>query len=91
MRVMVSAASFIRCLPTGTEPVKLTLRMTGEFISVVETRSALPWTSCATPAGIPASAKARNSSPVQPGVSCGGRLITGQPAASAAAIFFASR
>ena len=91
MRVMLSAAWCINCLPTGTEPVKLTLRMIGDSNSAVLTIDALPWTSCATPAGMPASAKARNISPVQPGVSCGGREITVQPAASAAATFLASR
>jgi hypothetical protein len=78
-------------LPTGTEPVKLILRMTLEPSSFSLIWLPLPWTSCATPAGMPASASARNSSPVQPGVSCGGREITVQPAASAAATFLASR
>ena len=57
IRVMLSAAWCINCLPTGTEPVKLTLRMTGDSSSIVLTSDALPWTSCATPAGMPASAK----------------------------------
>ena len=91
MRFMPSAAIFISSLPTGTEPVKLTLRMTFEFRRCGLTTLALPWMSWATPAGIPASASARNNSPVQPGVSCGGREITVQPAASAAETFLASR
>ena len=61
-RVMLSAQSFIRCLPTLVEPVKLTLRMTRLAMSVLLTSFASPWTSCATPLGMPASASARNSS-----------------------------
>ena len=67
-RVMLSAHSRIRCLPTSVEPVKLTLRMTRLAMSVSADRGrASPWTSWATPAGMPASASARNSSVAQPG------------------------
>src|SRR4029453_16596611 len=45
MRVMLSAARRIRCLPTLVEPVKLTLRMVREAISVVLIILASPWTS----------------------------------------------
>ena len=41
--------------------------------------------------GMPASTRQRNISVAQPGVSCGGREMTVQPAASAAATFFANR
>ena len=81
----------MRCLPTPVEPVKLTLRMTRLAMRVSLTRLASPWMSWATPLGMPASARARNNSVQQPGVSCGGREITVQPAASAALTFFASR
>ena len=75
-RVMLSAHSRVRCLPTLVEPVKSTLRMTRLAISVSLIRPLSPWTSCATPAGMPASASARNNSVQQPGVSCGGRVLT---------------
>ena len=32
VRLTPSAASFSKCLPTGTDPVKLTLRMIGDAI-----------------------------------------------------------
>src|SRR5947209_7433336 len=66
-RVMVSAQSFMRCLPTGVDPVKLTFRTVRLPMSVRLIRSASPWTSWATPAGMPASESARNSSVVQDG------------------------
>ncbi len=88
---MLSAHRRIRCLPTLVEPVKLTLRITRLAMSVSLTRPLSPWTSCATPLGMPASASARNNSVQQPGVSCGGREMTVQPAASAALTFLASR
>ncbi len=90
-RVMLSAHNFIRCLPTLVDPVKLTLRITRLAMRVRLTKSLSPWTSWATPLGMPASASARNISVVQPGVSCGGRDMTVQPAAKAAETFLASR
>ena len=90
-RFRLSAESRIRCLPTGIEPVKLTLRITGLAIRWRLTMSGTPWTSCATPAGRPASARQRMTAPVQPGVSSGGLAMTEQPAASAAASFLAIR
>ena len=90
-RVMLSAHRRIRCLPTLVEPVKLILRMMRLAISVSLTSPLSPCTSWATPAGMPASASARNISVPTPGVSCGGREMTVQPAASAALTFFANK
>src|SRR5690606_28288988 len=72
---------------TGTEPVKLSLRVTGEASSVRETVSGTPNTSCATSPGRPASAKQRITAIALAGVSSLGFRITEQPAASAGESF----
>jgi hypothetical protein len=86
MRITVSAASFIRCLPIGTEPVKLSLRVTGEASSVRETMSGTPNTIWATSPGSPASLKHCITAIALAGVSSLGFRITEQPAASAGEI-----
>ena len=85
VRFMPSAASFIRCLPTGTDPVKLILRITGEAIRWLETSAGSPKTTCATPDGRPASTRQRIISIGLAGVSSAGLRMIEQPAAIAGA------
>src|SRR6185369_7312579 len=73
---MLSAQRRIRCFPTLVEPVKLTLRITRLAISVSLTRPLSPWTSWATPFGIPASASARNDGAARG--ECGADLLREQ-------------
>ena len=91
VRFTPSAHSLSRCLPTGTEPVKLTLRITGDAIRCRLTISGTPNTSCAASAGTPASITQCISAIVQAGVSSGGLEMIEQPAAKAAAIFLLIR
>ncbi len=81
MCVPASAAS---CLPTGVEPVKVILRITGCGIRYAEISAGLPYTSCTTPAGTPASTKAWISAAGEAGVSSGALTIIEQPVDSAA-------
>ena len=85
VRLAPSAASRIRCLPTGTEPVKLILRMMGLAMRWRETVSGTPNTIEATLAGRPASRKHCSTRTAVPGASSGGLMIIEQPAASAGA------
>src|SRR5690606_12402164 len=68
---------------TGVEPVKEILRITGCAIRYSEISAGTPKTRLATPAGRPASAKARISSAGDAGVSSGALTMIEQPAASA--------
>src|ERR1700742_2487312 len=77
-----------RCLPTGVEPVKEILRITGCGIRYSEISDGTPKTSLTTPAGTPAAANARINSAGEAGVSSGALTMIEQPAASAALIFF---
>ena len=81
-----SAASFISCLPTLTDPVKVTLRTMGEAIRWVEIFAGSPVTTLRAPAGRPASWAVCASAKLAPGASSAGLMTTLQPAASAAAI-----
>ncbi len=85
-RFIVSAASLTRCLPTGIEPVKEILRISGLAIRCSEISPGMPKTRLSTPAGKPASAKARAISTAVPGVSSEAFRISEQPAPSAPAI-----
>ncbi len=51
---MCSADWAINWLPTSVEPVKLTLRTTGELVMVWEMAAAEPVITLITPAGMPA-------------------------------------
>ena len=73
-------------LPTGTDPVSETLRITGEAISRLTIGTDWPVRIDSTPAGRPASISAWPIAMAQPGASEAGRAITLLPAASAAAI-----
>ncbi len=84
--ITVSAASFSRCLPTGTDPVKLSLRVTGEASRWRDTASGTPKTSCATSPGRPASWKQRMIAMALAGVSSLGFKMTEHPAAMAGEI-----
>ena len=84
-RFKVSAAALTICLPTAVEPVSEILRTTGEAISVGVMSAALPVKRPTTPTGTPASWQHLTSAMIEPGVSCDGRQITEQPAASAGA------
>ncbi|MNF87659.1 hypothetical protein D3C84_701300 [compost metagenome] len=79
------AARVLSKRPTGTEPVKETLRVTGEAIRRSETWPGSPNSMLITPLGTPASTKARMIPTQTPGVSSAGLTTTEQPAASAAA------
>ena len=84
VRFMPSAASLIRCLPTGIEPVNEILRITGEASSRVDIASGTPKTSATTPSGMPASISAVAMFIADAGVSSAGLRMQLQPAASAA-------
>ena len=71
----------------GTEPVNVTLRIIGDAISVFDTSSGTPKTTCSTPLGKPASSSARASASAVAGLSSPGLMMTLQPAASAAESF----
>ena len=71
-------------LPTGVEPVKVTLRITGWAIRCSLISAGTPNTRPITPAGTPASTKQRISSAGEAGVSSGALTMMEQPAASAA-------
>jgi hypothetical protein len=78
-------------LPTATEPVKLSLRMTPEPSAVRDTRSGAPNSRFTTPAGKPTSCSTCTSSAAVAGVSSAGLMTTVQPAASASAILRAGK
>src|SRR5258707_768639 len=82
----VSKGCFRLDLPTATEPVSETLRMTGEAISSSASLADGPVMTVSTPGGRPASTSASAMAKHEPGVSEAGRATTEQPAASAAAI-----
>ena len=89
---MLSAQRRIRCLPTLVEPVKLTLRITWLAISVVADQAAVAVDQLGDALGdAGVGERAEQLGGDSPGVSCGGREITVQPAASAALTFLASR
>ena len=77
-------ASAASCLPTTVEPVKLILRITGWGIRWPEISAGLPYTRPITPAGTPASAKARSSAAGAAGVSSAALTMIEQPVVSAA-------
>ena len=73
-------------LPTATEPVSDTLRITGEAISSAASFDDGPVMTVTTPGGRPASTSASAILKHEPGASDAGRATIAQPAASAAAI-----
>ena len=83
---MPSAASRVRCLPTGMDPVKVTLRTMGDGMRCSETSEGTPNTRFSTPRGRPASCRARVIATAVPGVSSDGLRMHEQPAPSAPAI-----
>ena len=86
VRFIPSAASRVRCLPTGMEPVNVTLRMMGEGMRCSETSAGTPNTRFSTPRGRPASCRARVIATAVPGVSSEGLRMHEHPPASAPAI-----
>src|SRR5215212_4634725 len=85
-RFIPFAASWARCLPTGTEPVNEILRTIGDAMRCSETFDGTPNTRLITPGGTPASSKHFTSSTQPPGVYSEALMMIEQPAASAAAI-----
>ncbi len=84
VRLAPSAARRIRCLPTATDPVKLTLRMTGEASRWRDTWSGTPKTQLATSFGNPESSRQLSTSMAEPGASSGGLIMMEQPTPIAA-------
>ena len=84
---MALAARPARCLPTGTDPVNAMNLMAGSGITLREISSGTPNSTFSTPAGSPASSKARAISETVAGTSSEGLITMEQPAASAAEIF----
>ncbi len=74
-------------MPTGTDPVNAMNRMAGSGITAREISSGTPKSTFSTPAGSPASSKARAISETVPGTSSDGLITMEQPAARAAEIF----
>ncbi len=72
--------------PTAVEPVKVTLRITGDAIRWEDTSEGTPNTRFSTPAGRPASARAWASAMADQGVSSDGFITMEQPAARAGPI-----
>ena len=83
---MPSAAIRRICCPTGTEPVRLTLRITGDARRCRLIIEELPVTTLTRPAGISASWQAWASIIVVRGASTAGLTTSEHPAASAGAI-----
>ena len=71
------------CLPTTVDPVNDIFLIMGCGIRYSEISDGTPYTRLITPAGTPASAKARISSAGEAGVSSGALTMIEQPAASA--------
>ena len=86
-RLMPSAHWASTFLPTATEPVSDTFRITGEAMSSAASFDDGPVMTVTTPGGTPASISAWARWKHDPGASEAGRATTAQPAASAAAIF----
>ncbi len=82
----VLAASVLTAIPTGTEPVRLTLRMIGEVTSCSLSAGGSPVITLSTPAGTPAACAASANSRQLSGDSIGGTATTEHPVASAGAI-----
>ena len=89
-RFMVSAAAFSTRLPTGTEPVSVTLRTTGEAMMRGEMTLMSPVSRLTTPGGRPASWQHCTMRATEVGASSAGRQMMEQPAASAGAILRAA-
>src|SRR5215472_4660581 len=71
---MCAPAIADRCLPTGTEPVKVTSRTAGCGIRYSEMSDGVPNTRFSTPDGRPASAKAWTSWTAPAGRQCAAHL-----------------
>jgi hypothetical protein len=85
-RFMVAAARDASALPTSVEPVKVSLRTTGESSSRSPTAAGRPVvTRLATPAGSPASASRSKTATAHSGVCSAGLSTIVQPAATAGA------
>ncbi len=84
VRLAPSAASFMSCLPTGTDPVNEILRITGEAIRCADTSAGTPNTMAMTPDGTPASTSAAAIASADAGASSAGFRMQVQPAPSAA-------
>src|ERR1700676_3437786 len=78
-----------RCLPTGTDPVKVTNRTDGCGMRYSEISDGLPNTEFRTPAGRPASWKACTSCTAPAGASSDAFRMIEQPADSAPPTFLA--
>src|SRR5580658_9058337 len=92
-RLSVDAEACARCLPTGVDPVKESLRTRESFnhgLTTAAARSRDAGTTLMTPAGMPALAARNASASADNGVSSAGLAITVQPAARAGAILRAS-
>src|SRR6201999_3191664 len=92
-RLRVEADSRARCLPTGVEPVKDSLRTrvsASQGLTTDAARSREAGTTLITPAGMPALAARKASASADSGVSSAGFETTVQPEARAGAIFRAS-
>ena len=83
----VSAESFIRCLPTSVEPVKLILSTPGCLTIASPTMAPLPGSTFSTPGGSPASSASSPMRIAVSGVISAGFRTTQFPAASAGAAF----
>src|SRR5262249_1684703 len=90
-RFTVSAAAFSTRLPTGTDPVSVTLRTTGEASSFGEMTLMAPVSRLTTPGGNPAAWQHSTMRATEVGASSAGRQMIEQPAASAGAILRAAR
>ena len=85
-RLIVVAASFWICTPTGSDPVKDTMSTSSWVDSAVPITLPLPCTMLNTPAGTPAVSRISARIWAEKGASCGGFRIMVQPVASAGKI-----
>ena len=86
VRFTVAAHSAINCLPTGVDPVKVTLRTIGLLVSSAPISPVRPVTIFTRPAGNPARPASSISASADNGVALAGLHTTAQPAAIAGAI-----
>ena len=90
VRFIVFAQSATSFLPTGVEPVKVSLRTTGFEVISSPISAVLPLTMLMTPAGMPARSASSANAFADSGVAFAGLQTTVQPTASAGAILRAS-
>ncbi len=82
---MVSAQAEVSILPTGVEPVKVSLRTTGLAVSSPPIAAELPAMTLITPAGTPARSASSTMAKADRGVSVAGLITMLHPAANAGA------